>query len=181
MGVLRRFQQERAAAARRVEHNRSAEPVDGPRHELRRHVGWCVERAATAPLAPTEQSLVRSTEVVGPGAIGYLDRRRLPREQCQVARQPDALPSRQLDGGSGELIAWGYAASESSGHPAKLARRGSLEKTSTRGISSPSRFCSCLTSSSWSHKTSVATTPDVPARAVRPERCRYDLWSDGGS
>ena len=32
-----------------------------------------------------------------------------------------------------------------------------------------------------SYSTNVTTTPDDPARAVRPDRCRYVLWSMGGS
>ncbi len=37
------------------------------------------------------------------------------------------------------------------------------------------------TSRTWSSVISVTTVPDAPARAVRPERCRYALCSTGGS
>ena len=33
----------------------------------------------------------------------------------------------------------------------------------------------------WFHSSSETTTPVDPARAVRPERCRYAFWSSGGS
>src|SRR4029450_6398626 len=41
--------------------------------------------------------------------------------------------------------------------------------------------CSLATSVAWSGRTRVTTVPAAPARAVRPERCRYALGSAGGS
>jgi hypothetical protein len=40
------------------------------------------------------------------------------------------------------------------------------------GCSMPMRRMMRLTSSSWFQIDNVTTTPDSPARAVRPERCR---------
>ena len=45
----------------------------------------------------------------------------------------------------------------------------------------PALRVSCRTSSTWSSVIRVITVPVAPARAVRPERCRYALCSAGGS
>ena len=45
----------------------------------------------------------------------------------------------------------------------------------------PARLVSSRTSACWSGVATVTTTPAAPARAVRPERCRYALCSAGGS
>ena len=45
----------------------------------------------------------------------------------------------------------------------------------------PAWLASVRTSERWAAVITVTTTPSAPARAVRPERCRYALCSAGGS
>ena len=45
----------------------------------------------------------------------------------------------------------------------------------------PARRISPRTSAAWAGLCRVMTTPSAPARAVRPDRCRYALCSAGGS
>ena len=45
----------------------------------------------------------------------------------------------------------------------------------------PACFISLRRSAAWSGSMTVTTVPPAPARAVRPERCRYALCSVGGS
>ncbi len=55
---------------------------------------------------------------------------------------------------------------------ARFVRRGSFENISTIGSSRPTRRWIRLTANSSSQSDSVTTTPDSPALAVRPARCR---------
>lgn len=55
-----------------------------------------------------------------------------------------------------------------------------LETFDTVGLM-PALRARCFTSLRCSSVASVTTIPSLPARAVRPERCRYALCSIGGS
>lgn len=45
----------------------------------------------------------------------------------------------------------------------------------------PARRVNSWTSGRWASVVSVTTVPEAPARPLRPERCKYALYSAGGS
>ena len=74
--------------------------------------------------------------------------------------------------GDGHGVAQRTLSSARGVHAARSASRGSLENISTMGIRSPSRRWITSISTNWFHRDRLTTTPALPARAVRPERCR---------
>ena len=60
--------------------------------------------------------------------------------------------------------------------------RASFENTSTGGfVGRRSARWMMRQVVCWLYSARVTAQPSRPARAVRPERCRYVLWSIGGS